>query len=328
MSIESLNLSSKQEEKSSFDEQFAKREQIKVAGGTAEVVDVRPEKLKDEIPVFFAPSWSCATNIYKNAIGTLSEQGRRVISLDHPRFGGDMKEILSEIPKEDFEDYPYEELRKAFNILDVLGAKNINQTDAITHSEGAINLVIAAALYPEKFRNIVLYAPAGLIGEDTFGRLMKGFSQQDANKLDLDTLPVPEGLSEEEAEQYKISRKEAQKKVEGLISGFIKYLKNPIRSLNEAKDISKSQIHDLLRFLHEEKGIKIAVMAGTEDPVFPMDRIQETVKEDMLDGFLSLRGGHGEIGDNPELYMTAAADLLVKLKNKGEKEQAEISAEI
>jgi pimeloyl-ACP methyl ester carboxylesterase len=319
MGIESLNLNSNQESENSFEKQFAKREEIKVAGGTAEVVDVKPETLSDEVPVFLAPAWGCTIDIYKNAIEKLAEQNREVISLNHPRFGGDM----SDAPEEMLEKYPYEEVRKALNIIGVLDGKNIVQTDAIAHSEGAVNLAIAAALYPEKFRSMVLYNPAGLIGEDTFTRLLQGFSKQDANKLDLDTLPVPEGISGEEADKYKKSRKEAQRKIENFNSEFLGYLKNPVRSFNEAKDTAKSQIHELLRYLHEEKGIKIAVMSGTEDPVFPVEKMQEITKTDMLDGFLSVRGGHGEIGDNPELYMTAAADLLVKLKAKSEKEQAE-----
>lgn len=293
-----------------FEDQFNQREKIKVAGGTAEVVDVTPENLQDEVPVFLAPAWGCTIDIYKNAIEKLVECDRRVISLNHPRLGGD----ISEAPEEALEKYPHEQVRKALNILGTLNSKEVPKIDAIAHSEGAVNLMIAAMLNPEKFRDIVLYAPAGLIGEDKFTRLIEGFSKQDENKLDIDTLP----MSEERKSEYK----EAHKNIERFMQEFLPYVaKNPIRSLREARDISKSQIHDLLRFLHQEKGIKIAVMAGTEDPVFPMERIQDTVTTDMLDGFLSVRGGHGELGDNPELYMVAAAEMLEKLKEKSIKHE-------
>jgi hypothetical protein len=53
---------------SNFATQFAKTEKYKVAGGTAEVVDVRPENPKSEIPVFFAPAWGCSTEVYKPAL--------------------------------------------------------------------------------------------------------------------------------------------------------------------------------------------------------------------------------------------------------------------
>jgi hypothetical protein len=104
---------------------------------------------------------------------------------------------------------------------------------------------------------------------------------------------------------------------------FLKYiLKNPIRSLNEGWDMAnnKSQIHDMLRLLHE-KGIGIVVMSGVDDPVFPMDKMQQIAKADMLDGFLSLRGGHGEIGNHPDRYMTAAEDMLTKIEEKRERHE-------
>ncbi len=85
---------------------------------------------------------------------------------------------MSAAPEEAVQKYPKEEVRKALNILGVLEEKDVEKTDVIAHSEGAVNTLIAASLYPEKFRNIVLFGPAGLIGEDTFTRLFQGFLGQ------------------------------------------------------------------------------------------------------------------------------------------------------
>jgi len=292
----------------SFEAQFENKEELELAGGKAEVVDISPDTPKTEIPVFLAPSWGCTTEVYKPALKELVDHDRRTISLDHPRIGGDMK--ISE--EEAVEKYPTEELRKALNILGVMEQKGVDKVDVIAHSEGAINAAIAAMIHPEKFRNMVLFAPAGMIGEDTFTRLLKGFAGQSKR---ADTL---KGTGDEEGRGWKdIEITETEKQVASdAATGVLKYFaKNPLRSIRETMDISKSQIHEMLRYLHE-KGIGIVVMSGVDDPVFPMDKMQEIAKYDMLDGFLSLRGGHGEIGNHPELYMAAAEKMLTALEEK------------
>lgn len=279
--------------KESFEDQFSKTEEYKVAGGKAEIVDIQlSDTPKTEVPLLLAPAWACTTETYRPVLKTLAETERRVIGINHPRLGGDM-DIA---PEEAAEKYPYEQVRKALNMLGVLDQKGIEKTDVIAHSEGAVNVAVAAMLYPEKFRNIVFYAPAGLIGEDTFSRLLKGFAGQSKPAESLAGIKVDDDVTN--------SAKEA-----------LKYLaKNPVRGINEARDIAKSQIHDVLRYLHS-KGIGIVVMASVDDPVFPMDRIQKVAKEDMLDGFLSVRGGHALLN----MHALAAEKMLTALEKKQEK---------
>ena len=288
------------EEEKTFEEQFAKREYFEVAGGTAEVVDITPEKIKDETPILLAPSWACNLEVYKRAMETLSERERRVISLDHPRRGGEMDKRVS---KETADQYPREELRKALNILDVMEQKGIPQVDAIAHSEGAINVTIAAILHPEKFRNIVYYAPAGLIGKDTFTRLMGGFLKQGERPATFADVPVTDGEKETAAA--------ALASVKSYVAA------NPLRAVKEVLEISQSQIHDMIRYLHEQ-GIGIVVASGVDDPVFPMRKMQKIAKLDSIDGFLSMRGGHGGLGDLPEEFMGKVEDMLTALEQQRE----------
>ena len=149
-----------------FEKRFAEPESLELPGGTGEVIDISPEKAKDETPIFLAPGWGCDLDVYKGTLKTLFEQERRVVSLNHPRHGGDLKAHSTE---EMLEKYPTEELRKALNILSVMEQKGIPQADVIAHSEGAINTTIAATLHPEKFRNIVFFGPAGL--QDSSGKI-------------------------------------------------------------------------------------------------------------------------------------------------------------
>jgi pimeloyl-ACP methyl ester carboxylesterase len=301
------------QEENGFRDQFKKREKIEVVGGTADVVDVSPETAKTEVPVFLAPAWACSTDVYEPAIKTLYDKGRRVVSLDHPRRGGDFDTVVSQ---EDLKKFPPEQLRKAANILGVLEEKGIKKTDIIAHSEGAINAVIAATIEPEKFRNLVLFAPAGLIGKDSFLRLLKGFTgQSDFHESMKGRSPSDERFSWPE---IPVSE-EMKKRAPIFVEGAKKYLiQNPIRSLKETIDISKSQIHEMLRDLHA-KGIGIVVISGIDDPVFPMEKMQKIANTDFLDGFLSVRGGHGEIGNHPERYMVAAEQMLTALEEKQKK---------
>lgn len=288
-----------------FESQFAKKERFEVPGGVAEVTQVSPENHKTEVPVFLAPGWGLTAKTYKFAMEDLVKRGRTVITINHPRLGGGS--AMDFKPEEAPDKYPAEQLRKALNILGVLEKKEIEKTDVIAHSEGAANAVIAAMLRPEKFRNIVLVAPAGLIGEDAFGRLLKGFAGQMKRPA---SLGAGKGFSE-------IPISETEKAVSSAaLSDVLRYLaKNPIRGMKEAMEVSEIKIHKMLRYL-KEKGIGVVVMATVDDPVFPMDKIQKIAKEDMLDGFLSLRGGHGTAFEHPELYMAAAEQMLTAVEEK------------
>lgn len=288
-----------------FENQFAQREYFDVAGGRAEVVDIVPEKIKDETPVFFAPGWGCTLDVYEPAIKTLAEKERRVVSLSHPRRGGDIEaEAKKYSPEEVVDKYPTEELRKALNILSVIDQKNIPKVDVVAHSEGAVNATIAALLHPEKFRNIVFFAPAGMIGKDTFSRLAKGFVGQTKRAESLSDMPISE----------------KEKKVgAAALKSVIGYLaENPLRAVKETLEISQSDIHEMIRYLHD-KGVGIVVMSGIDDPVFPERQMKKIAKTDMIGGFLTVRGAHGYINEQSEDGMVWAEKMLSALESQRQK---------
>ena len=300
--------------KETFEEQYSRIEKYAVAGGIAEVVDITPEKLENRVPVLLAPAWGCTIPVYKPTMKEIAGKGRRVISLNHPRNWGNLAEAAPAGALEKYSDQK-EELRKALNILGTLEQKkDIGKVDVIAHSEAAINVLIAAALNPKKFRNIVLFAPAGLIGKDSLTRLLQGFAGQNKRAESLKGKPDAENWPE-------IPVTETEKEISSAaIKEVLAYFaKNPIRSLNEVMDVSRSEIITLIKYLHE-KGIGIIVASGVDDPVFPMEKIQENLKandiSEIIDGFLSLRGGHGEMGNHPELFIPAILSLLDSLEKK------------
>ena len=66
-------------------------------------------------------------------------------------------------------------------------------------------------------------------------------------------------------------------------------VKHPAQGMLEAVAISQSEILDVLEELKIE-GHGISIISGVDDPLFPMDRMQETLKERRVtDGFYAVR---------------------------------------
>lgn len=281
----------------SFEAQYAHKELFVINGTNVESVDIKPENPKSEIPVLVAPGYAATMDSFKPGMKVLMESERRVISLDHPRRGGAIPNSFNE----EIEKNPSEELRKAHTILGLLEQKNLEKIDVIAHSEASIYISIAALLDPEKFRNIVLYAPAGLIGNDSLFRLIKGVMAHPKRPESMSVFPVTDAETEYLAE------------TKGIDTDYQKA--NPLRAAKEVLAISQAQIEDMLRHLRE-KGIKVVVVAAVDDTFFPMDKYQKNVDTSFVDGFLSVRGGHMQIQIHPELYMGAVESMLSTLEEK------------
>lgn len=290
------------EVKQSFEEQFAKKEKIKLLDEEIEAVDIRPEKVKTEIPVLLAPGWGSTPEVFKDTLRIMSEQERRVLSLTHSQ---ERNSGLVTAGPELLKKYPEEELRKAFALIGLLWAKGIKKTDVVAHSEAGINVAIAASLAPERFRNIVFVGPAGLVGKDSFPSLFKRFAV-DAIR---DGIRIMLGTAKPE-EIVRLSR--AGKETTRI------FLKNPVRSIRQAMAISKSDTREMLNDLHRH-GIGIGIIHGVDDPIFPMGRIQETMRQSEIDGFLTIKGNHDEIYTNPEKFIPACDKLLEMLEAKNNK---------
>ncbi|MFA5932308.1 MAG: alpha/beta hydrolase [Candidatus Paceibacterota bacterium] len=295
-----------------FESPNVHKEHFLIEGAQVDAIDVMPENQKDEVPVLVAPGWGATMKSFEPGIGVLAEAKRRVLSLDHPRKGGkddaDLREDMSKWCKKEGQDSPgwsLEELRKAETILGLLDQKKVEKVDVIAHSEGAINVCIAAMLQPEKFigRTIVLVNPAGMIGKDNIFRLQGGAGANKSRTETVSHIPVTEAETE------------YLKSTKNITPEYINAGK--IRTVKELYAISQARIEEMLRYLHK-KGIRIIVMAGVEDTMFPMAGMQKNIKKDFIDGLVSVKGGHMQIQVHPELYMGAAESLLEKTKERVE----------
>lgn len=308
-----------------FEEQFEKKDIVEIDGKKIGVVDIKPQTPKTDVPVFICPGWAENSSVFKKNILTMAELGRETFFIDSAH-GINIKGT-----KEDTDNFPKAELRKVEAFIKVLEEKNIDKIDAVAHSEGGIYLIIAAILYPEKFRNLVLVDPAGIIGKDNFIGLAKRFSADLINE-------IKRGIKEPNIRGPIIKKTyEAAKAI----------IANPKRSMEEVFAIAETRIDDLLRGL-KEKGIGISIIHAVDDKAFPMKRVKETLyplkdqteqlqqeknisKEDamkeakktleakMVNGFYWVKGTHNELILNPEKYTKLVDFALTAMEEKDAK---------
>ena len=271
-----------------FEEQFANHLTLRNGSAVIKFVDLEPEEHGNGIPIMLAAGWSETISYYKRALQVIFDENFRTIALDYPR-KGEQNRIESEFPKA--------QLRKAQAILAVIEGRNIDKVDVIAHSEGAVSICIAASLKPERFRNIVLVSPGGLIGKDNLASLAIRFA--------LTSL-------KEALEFRKLSPNFEKSNDFGILKFF---LENPKRALDETRGLSQFDISNLLKKLGD-LGICISIIHGVDDSLFQTQKIIETAKQNPpldVKGFYSVKGGHTKLARDPA-YVRAALDALTSLE--------------
>ena len=256
--------------------------------GYISVVDRSPSKLKTDIPILISSGWSGNPIILRDEIDEFLKSQRRVIALS---FSGTRHSFSKT-------NYPALEVGKAEAILQLVIGKNIPQVDIVAHSEGAIGVVIAASLEPQRFRSLVLVDPAGFIGKDSFPKLAGRFSL----KMIRDNFRL-------------LYDSQTRRPLARFLKEGTKFaLTHPVQCMQEASAIPRVQMEDLLKEIHTA-GVRIAIVSGVDDPVFPMQRLQQVIKSNMIDGFVSVKGGHDELTLQRK-YIRAAEQLLTNLDKK------------
>jgi len=288
-----------EKEKTKFLPQWQNPERLNFEGTDIDVYDIRPEGDQKEIPVVFLPGFGGYPLMFKRDIDALANHGRRVIAVDAPH-GIDQK-----ISEEVKTDLPDAELRKVAALMETLKIKNINKVDGVGNSEGSLVLVLAAAINPERFRNLILESPPGLVGQDTAMRLAGRFVKDMVK-------------SEAEGKWNRIEKLKTEISLPQKDSSALSF-KNIFQALQEMKALAKTQIPELLKEI-KKKGIKILIIHGAEDNAFPMDRVQKGIKADMIDGFISVKGKHAQVRTRREnkAYVELAEFGLASLEKKQE----------
>jgi pimeloyl-ACP methyl ester carboxylesterase len=285
-----------------LEEQFAHPERVRLGGEEVNLYDIAPKKLKFETPTVFAPGFSATPIVHEPNIVGIAKDGRRVIAVDSPQ--GLERPTVTE---QDAAGHAEVELAKLSSIMEALNERGIEKTDGVAHSEGGVYLILAAWLNSDKFRNIVLVEPGGMIGKDNVFRLVKGM----ANEL--------VGQFKDEAKRTDLDRQ--PKKLQSPMLPLRAIGADLRRSWGSVKAIAESDIIEMLKDL-KDRGIHVSIIHGVDDKVFPMDRVQKELGPDAITGFYSVRGGHNEVFLRPEQYTGAISAALDALDAKSKKEEA------
>lgn len=309
-----------------FEEEFGKREILEVHGQKVEVLDITPRELKHETPVLLIAGYSDnSPEQRKGNIFEMVKQGRRVI-VAKSSHGAD-----HEITDERAADFAPSILKQISTEVSILEQKGVGKVSLLGESRGGITSVIAAYLYPEKFENLILSDPGGMIDS--------------VNAASLTLRFILAGIGEGSDFKKRMSTgnvsPQAKEQAEMGTKFFAKWIiENPKASAKEIADIARSEIYHLLAEI-KSHGIGISIFHGVDDKVFPILDVQKNIsaeiekvrdgatKEDtplayekIVDGFYSVKGGHGGFNLNPELYTRLAMKALEALEKKQERQAA------
>ena len=300
----------------------------------------KPEKPKSKTPILYVPSWGSDADAYDAVLKRFQADGRNAKAPEN-LYGVDGKVLADFLvkleaahPGMDIDkiknDYPETELRKVAALFAGLDQKKEdgedNETDGkvdcVGVSQGGYITVIAATLWPERFRNLVLVDTVGIVGKHSRAELMARTAH---NVITEETK-----ARQEKTESAKLARdnldigaKSMQKVVLG---NFKEAMIDDTGAISEA-DITKMLI-DLRKL-----GIKIAIIHGVDDKIFPMQKVfdqkRETGEGDeakiisgpnahlnskTADIFLSVKGTHNQMGLYLDLWMEMAEFALDKLE--------------
>ncbi len=266
----------------SFDVQFARRNPVQSPAGILHVVDVCPPDAHS-LPILFAPGWHEIPELQRSCTRELYQRQRRVVTFAHAL-------RVAEMPATSTQAYPIVELQKAKALIQVLDSLCIRRADVLTHSEGAINTVIAALERPDLFGSILLITPAGLAGTHNRLRLVARFLCH--SMYDVKTLWLA------------LSGRHPNDLYKELSPKGLKMIYHEINALSS---------FDLSRHLVavRKKGIRIGVLAAQEDTVF---RHKHTARHaTRVDLYETMPGGHG-IYSRPQPVISQALTMLAKLR--------------
>lgn len=286
-----------------FESQFAAKEHIDTPFGTVETVDITPEKIVHPMPVLMASGWGETLELQQECLKEIYLSGRRVIALRHAAL---IKKHGNKTP------FPIAELQKAETLLLLLRQKRIQQVDVISHSEGAINAVIAATLQPQTFRNFVLVTPAGVSGRDSSIRIITGFLRH-------------------VLQAWMQSPQDSKRMLQGVKRPAHQQEASLLRRLLSLRyEITAMATYDIYPLLAElrKQGSKIAILAGERDTAFPLARMKQHLHRSALaygqtgqrigesyglDLFATKPGGH-ELYTNTHEIMGQVLMLLDRLE--------------
>ena len=315
---------------------------IKKHGISLPIVEARPTQLSEgdanenANPILIAGGWSTDENTYIGLQKALAQQGRVVVTVGHPRRGGDYPMRQRDVSVQ----APQVEWIKAQNLLTCIEGTTVpdrRKFDVFAHSEGAINTLVAACEEPEKFGNIILFGPGGLQGEDNVISLIKRFvnkmsaERDDAGRDRSETLESryaqlsPRGETEGGVKAEWSSASQLKQTMKEGMTPLAKYfLANVRRAVSEGRAIADTDIREMLQYVRSQ-GVKIVVMQGVDDRAIPLKMVNQSLESGMIaerpgnnkyvDGVIVVPMMHDDPIHHPNAIATTVLGILNTLEN-------------
>lgn len=288
-----------------LENQFDHPETVEVNGTAIDIHDLTPPEQKTEIPTVVVPGWSATASVLKENIVSLAEHGRRVIVASAPHG----------VETEASPLYPQIELQKAEAIVGAMDHKDIPVADAVSHSEAGVFLAIGATEHTDRFRNLVLVSPGGLIGPDNLPRLGLDFNRDILGQW---------------AHGAFRNNEHGKKSLKAIHEAIKAWIDDPQKTWQAIMAMVEYEIPDLLKGLKQE-GHGITIIHGAHDLAFPMKRMAGSVErgqvkpgvvtKDMVDGFISVRGSHNQMYLEPHPFTELIDQQLDALERKYSRQQ-------
>lgn len=311
LDFESKDINSKiNEEEIQIIEQLHNPERIKIGKDEISIYEATPnaENLKTDIPVVFGSGLLQDGEKQRELMFQLAKLGRRSVSFS-TLHGIEKHKINPELTKE----FPEAEIRKLAALITTLDKKEIEKVDYVGHSEGGIYGLMAAAVFPEKFRSIIIDSPIIIKKGDTPLKLIKRFltdlASNVAQDMKKDKPKWVEKIGQKPGVAGDIYDSPWSKSVQemrrqtGTDRKPSEYKqKFSFKKLwGEINAIANSNMEELLPRL-KNQGVNVVISYGVDDKTTPGEDIQDAINPKNISGLYSMKGGHSTIYWAPKKY--------------------------
>lgn len=310
-------------------------------------VSPRPEDLKSEIPVVFGAGLlqdggKSRELMYR--LASLDGGGRKSLSFGTTH-GGEDHNIDNQ------EEYPQAQLRKVAALMKVVEEKGIDKFDYVGHSEGAVYGMIAAAIYPDRFRTLILDSPIVFEKEDTPVKLITRFllEMRRAKKIDrlekkpdwIEKTGTGVGTAGDVYDTAWSRHQQSKGERGGDPTADLKERKDKrsmLKVWEEIRAMSNIKLGELLPIL-KEKGVDVVISYGVDDLSTPRELIQGDHKTKYnideptrtqvrpglvqardVAGLYSMKGGHTAMHWAPEKFALLIDSTITAIEKKRNKE--------
>lgn len=265
---------------------------MQIDGMRYRYIDTKADDLQAPC-VCVVPGWNQTIEVWLPAIEELNRLGYRAVMIEAPNG------VTLPLPKptDSLKHIPTIMVQKALAHIHLLDELGVTQADIVAQSQGGIDSLVATLMRPKLFHNIILFNPAGMVGPDKLPFLLGRFTLEAVRDILLQIKHTAD-----------FRREDANQRIAWQM------LKHPVKSTQSAHAITKVRLEELIELIRTQCDSQIVCIAGSEDTLFPVEKMRTRASLETLGGFLTVKGNHVDIFRRPGIYMGLAYHLLVAMR--------------